>query len=143
MQKHTQRVNEELKAAGVTWYGMKKFAVRYLPKIIGKNEHIKGIVYGRYREKNGPAFNEGLLMATNLRVMFVDHKPGYSKTDEIAYSAVSGVRITRAIFSSVTLHTRLGDFSIRFANANCARIFVEYIESRQQLDKTTVSVNRS
>lgn len=140
MQTHNQRINEELKATGVTRYGMKKFAIKYLPEIIGKNEHIGGVVYGRYKEKGGPAFNEGLLVATDLRVMFLDHKPGYTKTDEIAYSAITGARITRALFSSVTLHTRLGDFSIRFANANCARIFVKYIESRQQLDKTTVSV---
>lgn len=139
MQSHSQRITQELKAAGVTWYGMKKFAIKYLPKTIRQDEHIKGVVYGRYKEKDGPSYNEGVLIATDLRVMFLDHKPGYTKTDEIGYDSVSGVRMTITILASVTLHTRLGEFSLRFANVNCARIFVRYIESRKIADKAVKS----
>lgn len=128
---HEKRIKQELIAAGVTPFGMKKFAIKYLPKVIHNNEHIGGIVYGRYSIEGGPNYNEGALIATDQRVIFLDHKPGYTKKDIIIYDVVSGVNITTAIFSAVTLHTRLGDFVIRFANPKCANIFKKYIESRR------------
>lgn len=64
---HKERINKELLEAGVTRYGMKKFAVHYLPNVIHENEHIKGIVYGRYRDKQGVTnWNEGILVATDF-----------------------------------------------------------------------------
>lgn len=110
---------------------MQKFAVKHLPKVIHKKEHIKAVVYGRYKEKDGPSFSEGLLVATNLKILFLDHKPGYTKTEEITYGIVSGVNQTTAVFSAVTLRTRLGDYSIRFANAKCTANFVRYVENRR------------
>jgi hypothetical protein len=92
---HKQRIDKELKAVGVTWYGMLKFSVHHLPKIIHEDEHIKGVVYGRYRDRSGGSnWNEGMLIATDLRVIFLDHKPGFTKIDEITYDVVSGVSIT-------------------------------------------------
>jgi hypothetical protein len=132
---HEQRVKQELAAAGVTSYGFRKFAIHYLPKLIHDDEHIGGIVYGRYTDKQGSnRWNEGVLIATNLRIIFLDHKPGFTVTDEISYRAVSGVNLTSAVFSAVTLHTRLGDYQIRFVNARCADIFVGYVEDRQLED---------
>lgn len=127
---HAQRLKHELKAAGVSRFGMHKFAVRYLPKIIDPDEHVMAVIYGRYREKDGPSFNEGLLVATDRRIIFLDHKPGYTKTDEIGYNVVSGVKKTTALFSAVSLHTRIGDYNLRFVNAQCANIFQDYIERR-------------
>jgi hypothetical protein len=132
---HEQRVKQELAAAGVTKYGFMKFAVHYLPGLIHDDEHIGGIVYGRYTDKkSGNRWNEGMLVATNLRIIFLDHKPGYTASDEISYSAVSGVKLTWAVFSAVTLHTRVGDYQIRFVNTKCANKFVSYVEDRQLED---------
>ncbi len=129
---HDQRIRQEAMAVGVTSYGMKKFAIHYLPKVIHENEHIKGIVYGRYTDKvGGNNWNEGMLIATDLRIIFLDHKPGFTTADELTYDAVVGINITTALFSAVTLHTRLGDYKIRFANTKCAGIFVEYVEERR------------
>ena len=129
---HEKRINSELASAGVTSYGFRKFAVHYLPKLIHKDEHIGGIVYGRYTDKRGSTkWNEGMLVATNLRIIFLNHKPGFTETDEISYKAVSGINVTTAIFSAVTLHTRLGDYQMRFVNAKCGGIFVRYVEQRQ------------
>ncbi len=132
---HEARIHSELRKAGVTDFGMKKFAIRDLPSLIGKDEHIEGVIYGRYKYEDGSPFNEGVLVATDLRVLFLDHKPGYQKTDEITYDVVSGIKKTKAIFTAVTLHTRLGDFSLRFTNSNCADIFVRYVESRRLKSK--------
>ncbi len=128
---HKKRVMSEARTAGVTGYGLTKFSVRYLPNVIHENEHIQGLVYGRYREKNGPSLNEGLLVATEFRVIFVDHKPGFTKTDELGYHIVSGVEVSTAIFSAITLHTRIGDYKLRFINKKCGHKFVEYVERRR------------
>lgn len=128
---HKQRIVDELTKAGVSKFGLKKFTIRYLPEVIHEHEHIKGIVYGRYSENGGPAFTEGVLVATDLRVVFVDHRPGYTKTDEFTYDVVSGVKLSTALLSAVTLHTRLGDFTVRYASPKSAAIFVRYIEKRR------------
>jgi hypothetical protein len=135
---HVERIMQELKAVGVTPYGMKKFAVHYLPKIIHAGEAVKGVVYGRYRDKQGTTnWNEGMLIATDSRIIFLDHKPGFTTIDELTYDVVSGINITTALFSAVTLRTRLGDYKIRFANTKCAGIFVHYVEQRRLEHKIT------
>jgi hypothetical protein len=90
-------------------------------------------VYGRYSEGNGPLqWVEVMLVATDKCILFVDHKPGFSKVDELTYDVVSGVKkVYTWPFSSVTLHTRIGDYTLRFANAKCIDIFVQYIETRR------------
>ena len=130
---HEQRIQQELKAAGVTRYGMMKFAIKYLPNIIHDNEHIGGVVYGRY-SSGASSLNEGTLVATDKRLMFLDHKPGFTSLDEVTYDVVSGVMNTSAGFSGVTLHTRMGDYVVRFANRKCADIFTEFVE-KQRLEK--------
>lgn len=130
-QDHKLRVLNELRQVGVSRYGMTKFSVRYAYKVIHKDEHVKGAVYGRYKEEGGTSFNEGLLIATDKRVLFLDHKPGFTKTDEMTYDVVSGINKTTTLFSAVTLRTRLGDYMLRFANPRCASIFANYVEKRR------------
>lgn len=128
-----QRIKQELRTAGATSLGLIKFTSKYLPAVLHPDEHIKGAVYGRYSEGNGPLrWVEGMLVATDKRVLFIDHKPGFSNVDEFTYDVVSGVQKVYAWpFSSITLHTRLGDYTLRFANAKCIDIFVQYIEERR------------
>lgn len=127
-----QQLKQELRFAGVTRYGMMKFAVRYLPKIIHEDEHIMGVVYGRYQDRQSKnKWNEGMLVATEARILFVDHKPGFTNVEDISYAVVSAVNLSTALFSAVTLHTKLGDFELRFANAKCSKNFVQYVENRQ------------
>lgn len=122
----------ELRSVGVTPYGMKKFGIKYLTKVIHDDEHIKGVVYGRYKDKQGSiTLNEGLLVATDKRLVFVDHKPGYTDVDEMTYDVVSGIKITQAVFTAVILHTKIQNYEIRFANAKCAQTFVSYVEKRR------------
>jgi PPOX class probable F420-dependent enzyme len=132
-QQHTRRIKKELRAAGVTRFGMLKFAIKYLPNVVHAGEHIGGVVYGRYSAGTS-TLNEGMLVATDRRILFLDHKPGYTGLDEISYDVVAGVMSTSAGFSGVTLHTRLGNYTVRFANRRCADIFTEYVE-KQVLEK--------
>jgi len=125
---HHRRVFKELRAVGVTEYGMRKFAIKYLPNIIQPDEQIMAVVYGRYQDKkDGASLNAGVLVATDKRIVFLDYKPGFKSTDDIAYEAISGVNSTWAIFSSVTLYTRIGNYTINFANTKCAKKFVDYV----------------
>lgn len=124
---------EELKNAGVSAYGLRKFNSRHLPKIIGKNEHIKGVIYGRYKEDEGQlSFVDGMIVATNKRIIVLNHKPGFTDFKEVMYDMVGGVQFTTAgPFTTVTLNTRLKDFSLKFVNARCTEIFTKYISERR------------
>ncbi len=121
-----KRVWDELKDVGVGAVGLRTPEAKELVRIIHPDEHIGGVVYGRY--SGGLAW----LIATDRRVIFMDKKPLFAITDELTYDVVSGVKSGRAgLFSSVTLHTRISDYSIRIVNTKCAKIFVNYIESRR------------
>lgn len=120
------RVKEELKRAGITKYGLLKSESRYLPKIMHEDEHIGGVVYGQY------GGGSAMLIATDHRVIFLDRKPLFTTTDELTYDIVSGVKHDSAgILNTVVLHTRIADYTIRYANGKCANQFVKYIESRR------------
>lgn len=129
---HEERVREELLRAGFPRAALRKFTAKYLPEVINENEHIGGAVYGRYSETStGPLnWTEGMLVATDKKVLFINHKPGYTNVDELTYFVVAGVKYVSAWpFASVTLHTRMGDFLLKFANPVCAKRFVKYVEA--------------
>ncbi|HEY5806058.1 MAG TPA: PH domain-containing protein [Candidatus Saccharimonadales bacterium] len=130
---HAERIKQELREAGVGWFGFMKFGIRYLHKLIHPDEHIHGIVFGRYRAMPGVlSWEEGMLVATDRRVLFVDRKPGFLRVDDIAYDVVAGVEVSKAgMFSGVTLFTKLGDFPLRFVKSVCAEKFVRYVEMRR------------
>ena len=130
---HEQRIKDELSSVGVTWYGRHKFNTHFIPKLIHEYEHIKGVIYGRFREDGGfLSMADHMLVATDLRIISFNHKPGYTDIDEFTYDAVIGVDYTTAgPFSSVTLQTRLRDFTLRFVNPTCAKIFITYLEARR------------
>lgn len=123
---HKKRVIEELKKAGVTRYGLSHAESKYLPQIIHNDEHIGGVVYGRY------AMDFVMLVATDKRIIYLMKKPFFSKIDELTYDVVSGVKNSNAVlFSTVTLHTRIQDYVIKFVNPGCASKFVKFIEERR------------
>jgi general stress protein 26 len=123
---HIVRIKAELKAAGVTRYGLAKLESKYLPSIIHENESIKAVVYGKMD------YLSAMLVATNLRVIYINKQPFVTSMDEITYEVISGINFSKAgLFASVTLHTRLGDFNLRNVNVKSAQIFVKYIESRR------------
>lgn len=127
------RVKQELREAGVTGYGLMKAESRYLPQIIHDDEHIMGVVYGQY--SGGSA----MLIATDHRVIFLDRKPLFTTMDELTYDVVSGIKLnTSGPIVAVVLHTKIANYTIRYANATCANKFVEYIESKR-LEKPQIN----
>jgi hypothetical protein len=122
---HKARIRQELVEAGVTSYGLRKPTIHNLPSVIHPDEHIKGVIYG-WRDKN-----TATIVATDRRLIYMDHKPFFRINDEISYDFVSGIsHNAQGRFSGVIIHTRAGDYNLRFVNTECAKIFVNYIESR-------------
>lgn len=144
---HKKRVINELKKAGVTKYGLLHSESRYLPQIIHEDEHIGGVVYGRY------GIDFVMLVATDKRAIYLMKKPFYSKVDELTYDVVSGVKNSSTVlFSTVTLHTKVNDYIIKFVNPTCANRFVKFIEERRvkkdgykqdQTQPTTLSIDNN
>lgn len=121
---HDDRVKKELTDAGMNKYGFLKGETRHLPSIIQDDEHIGGVVYGRGQGASG------MLVATNKRILFLDHKLFFKKTEEISYDAVSGISYNKqGEYSTVILHTKFGDFTLRFVNVKIGTHFVNFIEN--------------
>lgn len=123
---HEKRIKAELIKAGVSRYGLLKLESRHLPEIIHPGEHIEAVAYGLSNNYSA------MLVATDRRVIFLDRKPFFSISDEITYEMVAGIGYNiQGRFAAVTLHTRLGDYPIRFVNRKAAEKFVHYIEVRR------------
>lgn len=127
-----ERIEKELDAVGVIHRNMHPFTSSYLPRVLHDEEHIRAAVFGRRKESEGFfGFVEGMLVATDERVIFLDHRPGYTTMDEISYDNVSGVNLsTTIIYASVTLFTKIMNYKISFAGHKAARLFTDYIENR-------------
>lgn len=120
-----KQVRQELKAHGAVAYDLHLPETHYLTHLIHPDEHIMGSVYGRY------ATGRGALIATDQRVMFIDKKPLFLHYDELSFLIIGGVTFTSSGFiGRVTLHTRLGDYSLRTFNFKNADNFVDYIEEK-------------
>jgi general stress protein 26 len=128
---HRKRIIAELKAAGMTSYGTVKMETNKLPSYIHQDEHIGGVVYGR---TTGQKVGSAMLVATDKRIIFLDVKPFFVTFDEVSYDVVSGVKKSSAgPFASVTLHTRVRDYGLRYVNKLCAEKFVHFIETHIEL----------
>lgn len=129
---HKDRIKEELRQAGITPLGKFRFSGIYLPEVIHEDEHIEAAMFGRHKELQG-FFGavEGMLVATDKRVLFIDHRPGYTTMDEFTYDVVSGVNMTKAIYNaSVTLYTKVNNYRLSYVSKESAKKFVDYIENR-------------
>lgn len=126
-------VRIELIKAGMTAYGLRKFNSRYLPSILHDQEHVKAVIYGRYGEGPGLLqWADRMVVATDRRIISLNHKPGYTDEDEFTYDVVDGVdALTAGPFTAVTLNTKVSHFTLRFVNRRCADKFVHYVEKRR------------
>ena len=125
MADHETRIRRQLRELGMSKIAMLRSEIKYLPRIIHLDEQVGGVAYGSY--EGGFA----VLVATDKRVIFLDKKPMATIEDEITYFVVSGVSLSSAgINSTVSLHTRIKDYTLQTLNEKCAEGFVRYIEAR-------------
>ncbi len=123
---HVKRIREELIKAGVTTYGLTKSESRYLPRVIHPDETIEAVVYGQHNSSSA------MLVATDKRVIYLDKKPLVTILDEFPYETVAGVEFdVRTLFSTLTLRTRVGNYTIRYVNITCGQKFADFIENKE------------
>ena len=120
-----RRIRKELRDLDVWPPQFWRTEMHSLPDILHDDEHIMGVVYGYGSD------GFAMLMATDRRVLYIDKKPMFLKTDEITYDLVGGITHGRVWpFETVTLHTRLGDYKLRAMNFAAAAHFIDFIERR-------------
>jgi len=122
----TTAIKDQLKKAGITSKTLLNLESKNLIDVLYEDEVIGGAIHGAY--SGGLAW----LIATDKRIIFMDKKPLFKTVDEISYDIVSGTKTTKTKFSeTITLHTRLGDYTINFVKDNSAKIFNKFIEDKR------------
>lgn len=129
MKHHVERVTIreiklQLAALGASKSQLAKPEIQELPKVLFEHEQIKAFVMGYY---DG---GYGMLLATSLRLLFVDVMPfGRVKVDDIPYANVASVEMQLGIFfGSVSVYTRPNTFRFWWLNKNNVHDFNEYVE---------------
>lgn len=130
--RHNERIEKELHDAGAVPLGMKHFIVSYLANVIHRDEHIEATIFGRHNASEGLfGIIESALVATDSRVISINHHLGNTIMDEFAYKSVSGVRVSETLIdASVTLFTKVAKYHLSYVSLESARKFSDYIESR-------------
>lgn len=121
---YVQKVKQDLLRVGISNYAIRRAEARHLAEVINQNETIHAAVFGRTPE------GAAIMVATNKRVVYFRKTPLIATVDDISYEIVSGLTLGTAIglFAAVTLHTRTGDYSIKYVNLKSATQFKKYIE---------------
>ena len=120
---------DALRKLGVSAYCLRLPEVSYLDSLLGNDEDVKGIVFGRYKHSLRALQGKGALVATDKRILLIDRKPLFNIYEEITYHIVNGISYARAgLGTSITLETRSGDMSLITYSPRCARGFVKAIE---------------
>lgn len=131
-QAQVERIKSELRSAGISQIKQLRFPSRYLTRVIHADEHIKAALQGR--RKDAPTlmgYTEAMIVATDKRVLFIEHRPGYTTMDEISYDVVSGVNVSMiGLFGSLTLFTKIADYTVTLVNFTLAQRFADFIEGR-------------
>jgi hypothetical protein len=124
-QKKQKHIDDQLRQAGLKWWGFLISETKALPALLFDDEIIYGVLCGQ-SSKGYVA-----LVATDRRILYIDKKPLYLKTEDISYSVINSVTLEWVgLKGIVILHTRVGDYRIRTTNRAAADIFHQYIRSR-------------
>lgn len=137
---HYERIEQELRAVGMSWYGLRMTESRYLPRIIHQNESIKGVAYGW--QPGGIV----MLVATDHRIIFLDKKPFFLRDDEVSYDNVRGISYYHAgLASTIVLHTQVQDYIVRTFNKTSLQTLIDYIELRsfEHMDREDIGDDRT
>jgi len=133
----TNFVRNCLRGVGLNSFDLMKSETFYIAKLLHKDETILGAVVGRLNE-GGSA----LMVVTDLRIIYLNQIPLFTKMDEIGYAIVAGISSNDDRWgASVTLHTAIGDYALRNVNTTAAKKFVDAIE-RVAIDQHKVGTDQ-
>lgn len=138
---HKERINAELLGVGATKRAIDKFSKRSLHETIHSDEHITGVLYGRYGEGSFNWYG-GMMVATDRRMIFFDLTPWIRDFTELTYEVVTAIDYaTTGPFAGVTVHTGVKDYSLKFVDTHSAEVFVQYVEQRRLESAGTFNPN--
>ncbi len=119
-----------LRLVGASHYETRLPEVGMLSELLESNEHILGIVFGRYKHFLEGLSGHGALVATNQRILLIDRKPMFLRYEELPYEMISGFNYgTTGPVASIVLETRAGDITMRTWNLHSIANFVKTISS--------------
>ena len=120
-------VRRDLQRVGIGKWAILSGEARYLYTVLNRDEQIHAAVIGRTPE------GAAMLVATNQRIIYFRRNPFTSTVDDITYEVVSGFILNQAMtwFATITLRTRMDDYTISNVNLKSARIFKKYIEQNR------------
>jgi PH (Pleckstrin Homology) domain-containing protein len=126
-----QHTLHELQDAGLTNFDLHRRESRHIVGYLHGYEHIKAAVRGKLADDGW-----SLLVATNLRIIYLHQIPLFSHMDEISYDLVSGVTCNQVgnWYGSLTLHTRTKDYELNFVSIVAANKFANFVE-RMAIDR--------
>lgn len=122
-----------LKQLGANTFDMRLPEAHVLNNFIREGEHIRAVVFGRYKQQRADSklIGRGLLAATDQRVLLLDKKPLYVRCYEIPYKTISGITYSRVVLAgTVTVYSKTGEIRIRTFNDKCAHRFVGTVETK-------------
>jgi len=126
-------VRQYLRGVGLSGFDLLKPETYSIAKLLHKNEIIEGAIVG-HLDEGGSA----LIVVTDLRVIYLNQIPLFTKMDEVGYGIVTGVTSNGGRWEkTVILHTGIGDFTLTGVNPTAAKKFVDAIE-RIAIDKPMV-----
>jgi len=118
------RVQDELLDARMGFFDMQHAEPQSLYRFLHPHEKVIGAMRGHL-----PEGGVAMLVATSLRIMYLDKTPFNVKVEEISYEIVSGITYqVGRFFSHVTLHTSNGPIQLRWVTTKAAEIFIHTLE---------------
>jgi hypothetical protein len=120
------KIIKELRSCGFNFWQLKSLEVKHLADFLEKDEHILAAAYGHNPDKD-----KSIIVATDMRIVYMDYIPLFYSIDEVSYSAVRGVTYsTNGLRSTITLHTSQMDLTLRYIKLGMAKKFVDFIETK-------------
>lgn len=110
----------------------KNRAVKELPNILYDDEHVGNITHGGHFYYGYIGVKNGILVATDSRVLFIDKGLIYGvNADAFLYKEITSIKIKHwPLFDEIVLYTRAGEFEIRGILKEDAKNFCEYVCAR-------------
>ena len=129
--KRQQNLKKVLLQLGVSQYDLRLPETRSLALLLRDDERLLSVVYGQYSQVDSHLIGQGMLAATDQRVLFIDKKLLFSRYEELPYGKIDGVTYSHAgAMRSVTLCSKMGRISLHTLNQFRAQTFVHTVEER-------------
>jgi hypothetical protein len=116
-------VRSELISVGISHLWRLRGPVHHLAGMLNIDEHVRAAAAGKIDTARS------IIIASDLRILIASHSPFISTCEEFSFDAVTGIKhIEYGLFSSIVLHTIVGDFRLNKVNNYSARVFAQKID---------------